>query len=183
MVEMSKYLSVLGMICATIMLTGFFTPWLGMYSAPYEMEGVRVMDYVEVTGWDLSIGRIKVTQMRESQEYLRWEYYRTIELQVESKSYPILCLIGGIIFLIGGISALKLKNKVPFLSLLIGGALSFIGGALGFLENRWIIPRAIVIEKYVIFGYYRSGLLLCTISSIICIFGCLFIWGFSRKNP
>lgn len=180
---MGKHLSALGVICSAIIFTGFFTPWLGIYSSPYEMEGVRVKDHVEVTGWDLSIGRIKVVQMRESQEYLRWEYYRTIELQVESKSYPLLCLVGGIMFLIGGVSALKLKSKVPYSSLLIGGSLSFIGGALGFLENRWIIPRAIVIEKYVIFGYYRSGLLLCIIGSIIGIFGCLFIWGISRKNP
>lgn len=181
---MNKFLLILGVICCLIVLTGFFSPWLELYSAPYKIGEARVKDYVTINGWDLSQGRIQVVQMMESQERLRWEYYRTIELRLESKFYPYLCLIGGVLLLAGGISAAKLdeNSKVTYLFILFGGAASFIGGIIGFLDNIWITPKVIIIEKYTIFGYYRYGLLLCIIGSLFGIIGCLFAWGISRRE-
>lgn len=180
---MNRFLLILGVICCLIVLTGFFSPWLELYSFPYKLGEARVKDHLTISGWDLSQGRIHVVQMMESQERLRWEYYRTVELQVESKLYPYLCLIGGILFLTGGISAAKLdeNSKAAYLIIFSGGAAAFIGGVIGFLDNRWITPRVIVIEEYAVFGYYRYGLLLCIIGSLLGIIGCLFCMGISRR--
>jgi hypothetical protein len=162
---MNIFLSIFSLVCRVIVLMGFFTPWLELYSNPYMLGEARVKDYLVVTGWDLSQGNIRVVQMIESIEYLRWEYYRTIEMRVESKSYPYLSLVGGILLLLGEISALKSEGKTPYLIIILGGALAFAGGCLGFWTNRWITPRAITIEQYTVFGYYRYGLLLCIIGS------------------
>jgi len=131
---MNKFLLILGIVCCLIVLTGFFSPWLELYSAPYKIGEARVEDYVTISGWDLSQGRIRVVQMMESQERLRWEYYRTVELQVESKLYPYLCLIGGVLLLTGGISAAKLdeNSKAAYLIILSGGVAAFIGLFQGF---------------------------------------------------
>jgi hypothetical protein len=179
---MNKILSIIGLICGIIALTGFFTPWLELYSSPYKLGEARVKDYLVVTGWDLSQGNIQVVQMIESLEHLRWEYYSTIELRIESKSYPYLCLLGGILLLLGGISALKSEGKAPYLITFLGGILAFAGGSLGFWINRWITPRVIVIEQYTVFGYYRYGLLLCIIGSLVSVIGCFFIWGASQNE-
>ena len=181
---MNRFLPILGVICCSIVLTGFFSPWLELYSSPYNLGEARVEDHVMISGWDLSRGRIRVVQMIESQERLRWEYYMTVELQVESKLYPFLCLIGGVLLLAGGMSAAKLdeNSKAAYLIIFSGGAAAFIGGVIGFLDNKWITPRVIIIEEYAVFGYYRYGLLLCIIGSLLSIIGCLIAWGISRSN-
>jgi len=128
-VTMIRILPVFGAICCLIIFIGFFSPWLELYSSPYNLEGVRVKDQAAISGWDLSQGRIRVVQMIESQELLRWEYYRTLELRVESKFYPYLCLIGGILLFVGGIITVKMsKNiKIAYLIILSGSLLSFFG--------------------------------------------------------
>jgi hypothetical protein len=178
---MNKFLSIIGIVCGVIVLSGLFTPWLELYSSPYKLGEIQVKDYLVVTGWDLSQGNIQVVQMMESLEHLRWEYYRTIELRVESKSYPYLCLVGGILLLLGGISALKSERKTPYLIIILGGILAFAGGSLGFWINMWITPRVIVIEQYTVFGYYRYGLLLCIIGSLVSVIGCILILGASQE--
>jgi len=170
-----------GIFCSVITFLGLFTPWIELQSTPYKLGETRVKDYIEITGWDIILGKIQVVQMIESQECLCWEYYRTVELQVESKFYPVLCLIGGVLFLVGGISTLKLKDKVSLIIFLSGGALVLIGGVLGFINNIWVTPRTIIIEGYTIFGYYGYGLFICAISGILGVLVALFMWGISEK--
>jgi hypothetical protein len=179
---MNKFLSIIGFVCGVVVLAGLFTPWLELYSSPYKLGEVKVRDYLVVTGWDLSQGNIHVVQMVESIEHLRWEYYRTMDMRVESKSYPYLVLVGGILLLLGGIIALKSEGKAPYLIMILGGIQAFAGGSLGFLINTWITPRVIVIEQYTVFGYYRYGLLLCIIGSLVSVIGSILIWGASQRE-
>jgi hypothetical protein len=179
---MNKFLSVVGLVCGAIVLAGVFTPWLELHSNPYKLEKAKVKDYLVVNGWDLIQGNIRVVQMIESVELLRWEYYRTIELRVESKSYPYLSLVGGFLLILGGVCALRSEGRTSYLAIVSGGLLAFAGGFLGFWLNRWITPRVIVIEQYTVFGYYRYGLLLCIIGSLAGIVGCSFIWSASQKE-
>lgn len=176
------FIIIVGAICSIIMFLGLFAPWIELQSTPYKLGEMRVKDSIKISGWDLSLGRIQVVQMVESQDRLCWEYYRTLQLQVENRFYPILCLIGGILFSAGAISTIIPKNKVSSLMFLLGGILSLIGGTLGFLDNRWVTPRTIIIEGYTIFGYYGYGLFICTLSSILGILTAFFIWGIS-ENP
>jgi len=174
---MNKILIIAGIFCSMITFLGLFTPWIELQSTPYKLGEARVKDHIKITGWDIILGKIQVVQMIESQECLCWRYYRTVELQVESKFYPVLCLIGGVLFLIGGISTLKLKDKVSLMIFLTGGLLVFICGVLGFINNIWVTPRTIIIEEYTIFGYYGYGLLICIIGGTLGVLASFFMWG------
>lgn len=173
---MNKTLATVGLACGAIVFMGFFSPWLELHSRSYRLGEERVRDHLKVTGWNLAQGRLEVIQEMESLERLRWEDSVTTEIQVESKSYPYLVLAGGILLVSGGIGALTSKRKVPYLIVISGGVLAFVGGFLGFWINRWITPRAIIIENYTVFGYYRYGLFLCTIGSLVSIAGCILEW-------
>lgn len=168
---MNRTLAIIGLACGVIVLMGFFAPWLELHSRSYRLGEERVKDHLKVTGWNLVQGRLEVIQVAE------WGGdYMTTEIQVESKSYPYLVLAGGILLMLGGIGALTSKRKAPYLIVISGGVLAFVGGLLGFWVNRWITPRAIIIENYTVFGYYRYGLFLCTIGSLVSIAGCILEW-------
>jgi len=174
---MNRNLAIIGFVCGVIVLVGFFSPWLELNSRPYRLEGARLKDQLKITGWNLGQGKIQVTQMVESLERLCWEKYKIIEIQVEGKSYPYLSLAGGILLVLGGIAALRFKGKAPYLIVILGGILALVGGFLGFWDNRWIRHVLITIEDYAVSGYYRYGLLLCIIGSVVSIVGCILEWG------
>ena len=174
---MNRASAILGLICGATVLMGFFSPWLELNSRSYELGGARVKDHLTVSGWNLAQGKLDVLQTAESLEHMRWEKYKTIEIQVERKFYPYLDLAGGILIVFGGIFLLMSKRRIPHLIVILGGVLAFVGGCLGFLDNRWIRYSTIIItENYAVFGYYGQGLLLCVIGSFILMAGWVIVW-------
>jgi len=174
---MNRTLAINGTACGLIVLVGFLAPRLELTSAPYLSEGVTVRDHLRVNGWNLITGKIQVVQMRSGSQ----EPVRTIEVHVESKSYPYIDLAGGILLLLGGLTALTSKQRLPYAIVIVGGLLAFVGGSLAFLDNRWI-RHAIVIGDYTVYGYYSHGLLLLMAGSLLSIVVSALKWGLSRQS-
>jgi len=172
---MNRAMVVTGLGCGLIVLVGFLMPWLDLSSAPYLSEGTTVRDHLVITGWNLATGKIQVAQRRPGSI----ELVNAVELQVESKSYPYLDLVGGILLVIGGVSALSHKRRLPYLIIVAGGLLVFMGGCLGFLDYRWV-RHPIVFEDYTVYGYFSHGLVMCTVGSLLAIVACALKWGLSR---
>jgi len=172
---MNRTLAIIGVVCGLMVLVGFSTPWLELNSAPYQLEGATVKDNLKITGWNLVLGKVQVVQRKLSSE----EPSKIIEIKVESKSYPYLDLVGGILLALGGVSALLPKRKLPYAIIILGGSFSFVGGCLGLLDNRWI-RHPIIIGDYTVFGYYSHGLLICITGSLLSIIACSLTWGLKR---
>jgi len=173
---MNRKLMAIGFVSGVIVLFGFLSPWLELNSAPYQFKNVRVKDNVKITGLDLLLGKLRVVQKKVWGDKL----YRTVEIQIESKYYPFLDLVGGILLLLGGASTIYFKGKMPYLIILSGGTLALIGGFFGFFENRWIRHMPVIIENYVVSGYYRYGLIMCIVGSLFASIGCLLDWTISH---
>lgn len=164
---MNRALPTIGLIFGIMVVVGFFSPWLSLKSNIHRTEGTEVVDFVNITGLDLTRGKIKVTQ-RESGTN---DIYEIIHLKIEDKNYPYLTIIGGSLLLLGGILAIKSKRKLTYGIIICGGIIASIGGWWGLLANTWIKHRAISFGKYAFFGYYRFGLLLCVVGGSVSVLG------------
>jgi len=179
---MEKALMIFSTLVGLIILVGLFSPWLELNSRPYILEGKRIRDHAEITGWNFIQGRFHIVRMIESIECLCWKEYDVIDAPVERKIYAYMNLIGGLLLISSSICALGLRRKIHYviLVILIGGILAFAGGSWGFWDNRWIRYSLITMDGYSLYGYYRYGILLCTIGGIIAIIGAVCLWILSK---
>ncbi|KXA90778.1 hypothetical protein AKJ63_02205 [candidate division MSBL1 archaeon SCGC-AAA259D18] len=164
---MKKILPIIGLIFGIIIIVGFFSPWFSLKSNIHRTEGIRVEDFVNVTGWDLARGEIKVTQKESGTK----DIHEIIHLKIEDKDYPFLDIIGGSLLLLGGVLAIISKRKFTYGIIIGGGIIASIGGWWGILANTWIRHRAISFGNYALFGYYRFGLLMCVFGGFVSILG------------
>lgn len=164
----NKILASAGLVFGIIVLAGFFSPWLGLRSGPFQTsEGSTLEDSVKVTGWNLTQGRLQVVQKKEMGD----EVHKIINLQIESKNYPYLSLIGGILLVAGGISALISERKFGRIAIALGGLLALIGGFWGLIANGWVVARYISFGDYYLLGYYEYGVPACLIGGLCGLFG------------
>lgn len=171
---MNRTLVTTGLGCGLIVFAGFLMPWLDLKSAPYLSEGTTFRDHLEITGLNLATGRIQVVQRRPGSG----EIVKTLEIQVESKTYPNLDLVGAVLLVIGGVSATSGRRKPPYAIIIAAGLLAFAGGCLGLLDYRWV-RHPIVFEDYTVYGYFSHGLVLCITGSLLAILACALEWGLS----
>lgn len=166
----NKVLPTVGLVFGILVLAGFFSPWLDLKSGPFQSsEGTTVEDHIEVTGWDLTQGRLHVVQ----KESTGGEIHKTVNLRTEDKNYPYLSLIGGILLVVGGVFALISEGEYVRTVIAIGGILALVGGFWGLIENGWVVARYISFGDYYLLGYYKYGLPMCLIGGISGFFGAI----------
>lgn len=166
----NKVLIATGLIFGIIVIAGFFSPWLGLRSGPYQTsEGKTLEDHIKITGWNLTQGRLQVVK----KEDMGREVHKIVNLRTEDKNYPYLCLMGGILLVAGGVSALISEKKYLRIIIAAGGLLAFIGGFWGLIENGWVVKRYISFRNYYLLGYYRFGISMCLVGGLAGLFGAI----------